>query len=74
MLLRGSFPPRWLIQMALPYEIPSSSPDPRAVRILAKSIYRELRSSGLTERDVMSLAGELLSHVAEDVQREPILD
>ncbi len=54
--------------MALPFEISSTPSDPRAVRILAKSIYRELRASGLSERDVMSLASELLSHVASDVR------
>jgi hypothetical protein len=53
--------------MALPIE--SSKPnDPRAVRILAKSIYRELRATGLSERDLMALAGELLSLVATDVR------
>lgn len=61
-------PPCWFSQMALPFETASNPRDPRAVRILAKTIYRELRASGLTERDVMELAGELLSHVATDVR------
>jgi hypothetical protein len=42
--------------------------DPRATRILAKTIYRELRQSGLGEHEVISLAGELLSLVAADVK------
>lgn len=42
--------------------------DPRALRILAKTIYRELRQSGLEEREVMSVAGELLSLVAGEVK------
>jgi hypothetical protein len=42
--------------------------DPRSVRILAKSIYRELRCNGLREQDVMSLAGELLALVTADVK------
>ena len=46
----------------------SASRDPRALRILAKTIYRELRQSGLVEEDVMSVAGELLSLVAVDVK------
>jgi hypothetical protein len=46
----------------------SASHDPRALRILAKTIYRELRQSGLVEEDVMSIAGELLSLVAVDVK------
>ena len=45
-----------------------ASRDPRALRILAKSIYRELRQSGLREEDVMSVAGELLSLVAGEVK------
>lgn len=54
--------------MALPLEANVSPQDPRAVRILAKSIYRELRASGLVERDVMSLASELLSLVTSDMR------
>jgi hypothetical protein len=52
--------------------ISSSSPktDPRAVEILAKNIYREFRASGFSERDVLSLAGELLSLVTRDVKSE----
>ena len=48
----------------------TNSPDARTVPILAKSIYRELRGSGLGERDVMALAGELLSLVASDVRSQ----
>ena len=44
--------------------------DARTLSILAKTIYRELRSSGFEARDVMSLAGELLSQVTSDVKSE----
>ena len=44
--------------------------DPRAVRILAKSIYRELRGSGFSEKDVLALAGELLGLVTSDVKSQ----
>jgi len=44
------------------------SQDPRAVAILAKNIYREFRAGGFSERDVMALAGELLSLVTTDVR------
>ncbi|HMR04347.1 MAG TPA: hypothetical protein PKA88_01195 [Polyangiaceae bacterium] len=54
--------------MALPYEVPSTPSDPRAVRILAKTIYRELRASGFSEQEVMQLASELLARVASDVR------
>jgi len=46
----------------------ADSKDPRTVRILAKTLYRELRGSGLREQDVMSLAGELLALVTDDVR------
>lgn len=42
--------------------------DSRALKILAKTIYKELRSGGLSEQDVMSVAGELLHLVAVDVR------
>jgi hypothetical protein len=54
--------------MAIPFEATSSSQDPRALRILAKSIYKELRSNGLSTSDVMGLAGELLALVTTDVK------
>jgi hypothetical protein len=67
---RTGYPPghRKIITMALPFETASDPHDPRAVRILAKSIYRELRATGFSERDVMALAGELLSLVTSEVR------
>jgi hypothetical protein len=59
--------------MALPFDDSKKNTgdnkgDPRAIAILAKTIYRELRSSGYGEKDVMCLAGELLGMVASDVK------
>jgi len=54
--------------MALPFDEAKGARDPRALAILAKTIYRELRASGYEERDVMALAGELLAHVASEVK------
>ena len=54
--------------MATPFETKNDPSDPRAVRILAKSIYRELRATGFSERDVMALTGELLSLLTTDVK------
>ena len=51
-----------------PADLANASHDPRALRILAKTIYRDLRQSGLAAEDVMSLAGELLGLVTGDVQ------
>lgn len=45
-----------------------ASRDPRALRILAKTIYREMRNAGLTEEDLMSVASEMLSLVAGDMK------
>ena len=52
----------------LPFGDTPGARDPRALAILAKTIYRELRSSGFEERDVMALAGELLAQVASEVR------
>lgn len=63
-----------ILQMAITFDSKSSEArDPRAVAILAKTIYRELRNSGYAEKDVMSLAGELLGMVTTDVKarRDP---
>ena len=56
--------------MALPFDdTRAHAPgDPRALAILAKTIYRELRSSGYGERDVIALAGELLGMVTSEVK------
>jgi hypothetical protein len=54
--------------MALPFDTTNGARDPRALSILAKTIYRELRSSGYAERDVIALAGELLGMVTSEVR------
>lgn len=54
--------------MALPFDATAATTDPKALAIFAKTIYRELRASGYAERDVMSLAGELLGMVATEVR------
>lgn len=60
-------PPSREIQI-MAQTVTQSSQDPRAVAILAKNIYREFRAGGFSERDVMALAGELLSLVTTDVK------
>jgi hypothetical protein len=54
--------------MALPFGDTPGAREPRALAILAKTIYRELRSSGFETRDVIALAGELLSQVTTEVR------
>ncbi|MBX3199993.1 MAG: hypothetical protein KF850_38035 [Labilithrix sp.] len=62
--------------MALPFDPTPGTRDPRALAILAKTIYRELRASGYAEKDVVALAGELLGMVTSEVQgrRSPVND
>jgi len=54
--------------MAIPFDEIKSARDPRALAILAKTIYRELRANGYEERDVIALAGELLGQVTSEVK------
>jgi hypothetical protein len=54
--------------MALPFGETNGARDPRALAILAKTIYRELRGSGFEARDVIALAGELLAQVTSEVK------
>ncbi len=59
---------RFPSSMALPFGETSGARDARALAILAKTIYRELRSSGFETRDVIALAGELLGQVTTEVK------
>lgn len=54
--------------MALPFDTTPGSSDPRALRILAKTIFRELRSSGYSSRQLMELASELLGCVTAEMK------
>jgi hypothetical protein len=53
-----------------PVTSPPRQTDPRAVEILAKNIYREFRSGGFSEQDVVALAGELLALVTSEVRSQ----
>ncbi|MCA9674356.1 MAG: hypothetical protein H6709_14420 [Kofleriaceae bacterium] len=46
---------------------PDLRSDPRAARILAKSIYRELSSQGYDEKQIVALATELISEVTRQI-------
>lgn len=48
---------------------PALLDDPRSKRILAKTIYRELRESGMNERDVLTVATELIGLVTGDLRQ-----
>lgn len=49
-------------------EEPAPIRDARAVPILAKTIFRELKQSGLSEEDIMGVASELLAQVASGLR------
>lgn len=44
---------------------------PRALRILAKSVFRELKSSGYTRSDIVAFATEMLALVSSDLRDQP---
>jgi hypothetical protein len=47
------------------------NPDPRALKILAKSIYKELRTQGYDAKQVVGLATELISQVTSELEKDP---
>jgi hypothetical protein len=49
---------------------PDSAHDARALRILAKTMYRELRQNGLSREEVMAVAGDLLGLVAGEMRED----
>lgn len=46
------------------------STDPRAVKILAKSVYRELKASGYDRSDMVGFTNALLELVTSDLKSE----
>lgn len=42
--------------------------EPRALKILAKSVYRELKAAGYDSNDIVSFTSELLEHVTSDLR------
>lgn len=56
--------------------VESTPSQPRALRILAKSTFRELKSSGYSRSDILAFATEMLSLVSTDIRtpEEPTAD
>jgi hypothetical protein len=46
---------------------PDLRSDPRAARILAKSIYRELTAQGYDDKQIVALATELIAEVTASI-------
>lgn len=45
---------------------------PRALRILAKSTFRELKSSGYSRSEILAFATEMLSLVSTDIREQNV--
>lgn len=52
----------------------TAASEPRALRILAKSVFRELKTSGYERSDIVAFATEMLSLVSTDMREEPTQD
>jgi len=48
----------------------SATQQHRALKILAKSVYRELKSSGYTRSDIVAFTTELLDLVTSELKQE----
>jgi hypothetical protein len=60
---------------AAPVTAPAQSPNrEKALRILSKSIYKELRQNGYEPKQIVALATELISQVTSDIKDEGPLD
>ncbi len=46
----------------------------RALKILSKSLYRELRQNGYEPKQIVALATELISQVTSDIKEDGRLD
>ncbi len=46
----------------------------RALKILSKSLYRELRQNGYEPKQIVALATELISQVTTDIKEDSQLD
>jgi hypothetical protein len=51
-------------------QLVAPKPDPKALKILAKSIFKELRAQGYEPRQVLSLATEIISLVTSDIAHD----
>jgi hypothetical protein len=63
--LRRPSPTRRTVQTVKNEKSDALIPKNRAIKILARSIYRELTTQGYDEKQVVSLATELISAVTE---------
>jgi hypothetical protein len=48
-----------------------TKPDPKALKILAKSIFKQLRTQGYEPTQILGLATEIVSLVTTDITHDP---
>ena len=66
-------------QQASPGQAPATAPSTlpnreKALRILSKSMYKELRQNGYEPKQIVALATELISLVTSDIKEDSHLD
>ena len=69
--------PQALTQTKTAPAVTATAPSPnreKALRILSKSIYKELRQNGYEPKQIVALATELISQVTSDIKDESPLD
>jgi hypothetical protein len=49
----------------------TAKPDPRALKILAKSIFKQLRTQGYEPQQILGLATEIVALVSDGLVNEP---
>jgi hypothetical protein len=57
-------------QEAAPTAAPTAPNRERALKILSKSIYKELRQNGYAPKQIVALATELISLVTTDIKED----
>ncbi|HEY3353367.1 MAG TPA: hypothetical protein VGQ83_08975 [Polyangia bacterium] len=58
--------------VTVPLEVPQSAQaKDRALKILAKSIYKELRQNGYEAREVVALSTEIIDLITADMRPDP---
>ena len=69
--------PQALTQTKPATAVTAAAPSPnreKALRILSKSIYKELRQNGYEPKQIVALATELISLVTSDIKEDSRLD
>ena len=65
------------LPQALATSVPAAVPVPnreRALKILSKSLYRELRQNGYEPKQIVALATEIIGLVTSDMKEDAQLD